>query len=50
MHLTLFGQVTYVNVLHWMVGLSYSGVQVNGGISLILFSSLNHYAPVSQAN
>ncbi len=31
MILTLFAQLTYVNVLHWIVGLYYYGCLVNGG-------------------
>ncbi len=34
--LTLFAQLTYVNVLHWIVGLYYYGFLVNEGIGLIL--------------
>ncbi len=34
--LTLFAQITYVNVLHWIVGLYYYGFLVNEGIGLIL--------------
>ncbi len=34
--LTLFEQLTYVNVLHWRVGLYYYGFLVNEGIGLIL--------------
>ncbi len=36
MILTLFAQLTYVNVLHWIVGLYYYGILVNDGIGLIL--------------
>ncbi len=36
MLLTLFVQLTYVNVLHWKVGLYYYGFLVNEGIGLIL--------------
>ncbi len=36
MILTLFAQLTYVNVLHWIVGLYYNGFSVNDGIDLIL--------------
>ncbi len=32
MILTLFTQLTYVNVLHWIVGLFYFGFLVNEGI------------------
>ncbi len=34
--LTLFAQLTYVNVLHWIVGLYYYGFLVIEGIGLIL--------------
>ncbi len=34
--LILFAQLTYVNVLHWMVGLYYYSFLVNEGICLIL--------------
>ncbi len=34
--LTLFAQLTYANVLHWIVGLYYYGFLVNEGIGLIL--------------
>ncbi len=36
MILTLFAQLTYVNVLHWIVGLYYCGFLVNEGVGLIL--------------
>ncbi len=36
MILTLFAQLTYVNVLHWIVGLYYYGFLANEGIGLIL--------------
>ncbi len=36
MILTLFAKLTYVNVLHWIVGLYYYGFLVNKGIYLIL--------------
>ncbi len=36
MILTLFAQLTFVNVLHWIVGLYYCGFLVNEGIGLIL--------------
>ncbi len=36
MILTLFAQLTYVNVLHWIVGLNYYGFLVNEGKGLIL--------------
>ncbi len=36
MILTLFAQLTYVNVLHWIVRLNYYGFLVNEGIVLIL--------------
>ncbi len=36
MILTLFSRLTYVNVLHWIVGLYYDGFLVNEGIGLIL--------------
>ncbi len=36
MILTLFEQLTYVNVLHWIVGLYYCGFLVIEGICLIL--------------
>ncbi len=36
MILTLFAQLTYVDVLHWIVGLYYFGFLVNEGIGLIL--------------
>ncbi len=36
MILTLFAQLKYVNVLHWIVGLYYYGFVVNEGICLIL--------------
>ncbi len=36
MILTLFAQLTYVNVLHWIVGLYYFGFLVDGGIGFIL--------------
>ncbi len=35
MFLTLFAQVTYVNILHWIVKLYYYGFPVNEGICLI---------------
>ncbi len=36
MILNLFAQLTYVDVLHWIVGLFYFGFLVNEGIRLIL--------------
>ncbi len=36
MILTLFAQLTHINVLHWIVGLYYYGFLVNEGIGLIL--------------
>ncbi len=36
MILTLFAQLAYVDVLHWIVGLYYLGFLVNEGICLIL--------------
>ncbi len=36
MILTLFAQLAYVNVLHWIVRLYYYGFLVNEGICLIL--------------
>ncbi len=36
MILTLFAQLTYVNILHWRVELFYYGFLVNEGIGLIL--------------
>ncbi len=36
MILTLFAQLTYVYVPHWIVGLYYYGVLVNESIGLIL--------------
>ncbi len=36
MILTLFAQIIYGNVLHWIVGLYYFGILVNDGIGLIL--------------
>ncbi len=36
MVLTLFARLIYVNVLHWILGLYYSGFLVNEGIGLIL--------------
>ncbi len=36
MILTLFAQLTQVNVLHWIVGLYFYGILVNEGIGLIL--------------
>ncbi len=42
MILTLFAQLTYVNVVHWMVGLYYYGFLVNEGISLILVIHFIH--------
>ncbi len=36
MILTVFTQLTYVNVLHWIVGLYYYGFLFNEGICLIL--------------
>ncbi len=36
MILTLFAQLTYVNVLHWIVVLYYYGFLVNEDIGLIL--------------
>ncbi len=36
MILTLFAQLTYVNVLYWIVKLYYYGFPVNEGICLIL--------------
>ncbi len=35
-HWSLFAPLTYVNVLHWIVGLYYHGFLVNEGIDLIL--------------
>ncbi len=34
--LTLFAQLTYVNVLHWIIGIYYYGFLDNEGIGLIL--------------
>ncbi len=34
--LTLFAQLTYVSVLHWIVRLYYYGILVNEGICIIL--------------
>ncbi len=36
MILTLFAQLTYGNVLHWIVGLYHYGLLVNEGIDLII--------------
>ncbi len=36
MFLTLFAQLTYVNVLHWIVRIYYYGILVNEGICFIL--------------
>ncbi len=39
MILTLFAQLTYVNVLQWIVGLYYYGFLVNEGIGLIVLQT-----------
>ncbi len=40
MFLTLFSQLTYLNILHWREGLYYLGFLVHEGICLILVIQL----------
>ncbi len=42
MILTLFYQLTYINVLHWIVGHYYYDILVNEGIGLILVIQTIH--------
>ncbi len=47
MILTLFAQLTYVNVLHWIVGLYCYVFLVNEGICLILVIQTFYPSPIN---
>ncbi len=47
MILILFAQITYVNILYWIVGLHYYGFLVNEDIGLILVIQTFHPSTLS---